>query len=348
MSRSALMQNIPGDRQSPVGASPAVWARLFQQAPRWGARSMLVHVLVVGVCVVVGLVVAALADSTIPGDTMAWIVGFSLVVVGLAGWAGVRTLLRPRREQRRYHRLRGTIPLTAEQQEWLRPIAWAAFRSAQWAETLEPEPRSVGLTARQQRSFIVLNLRDPAYWQEQLSREWNIVDGREAVALVEELSVRGYHSFPFAGVMRAEGGEQSAGHLAALLDVPRERVLAAVNPAGRRPPRLVWAFDLWRAAHVTRTAYAAGYLDEATTWQYLRRISRVIFALFDSEEEYVFNVRLGHAFWCNDLAAVRERARLVEGYLASRWPARTRPWPRNEGYVPISEAMATGFAVEPE
>lgn len=88
----------------------------------------------------------------------------------------------------------------------------------------------------------------------------------------------------------------------------------------------------------------AGYVSETEAWSNILRASNVIYYLFDSFESFYDNVRLGNAYWSNDLNVTAKRHEMWKLYdRKCDWPQRNLPWLGGQPQG-ITEEMRTGFA----
>src|SRR5690606_26361242 len=94
---------------------------------------------------------------------------------------------------------------------------------------------------------------------------------------------------------------------------------------------------------MSREAFMAGYISEAEAWTNILRAADLIHYLFDSFEAFYDNLRLGNAYWSNDLKTTTRRLEMWNLYNETcDWPQRQRPWPVR--HPEITEHMQTGFA----
>ena len=108
---------------------------------------------------------------------------------------------------------------------------------------------------------------------------------------------------------------------AAFSDPDLRAELDVVNRHGRRHPSLV-AWDLCRAVALVRFAYAAGYLTEVESWQWVDRFGAMIRSGFSSWREMSDNYMVGREFTSGppDRDLLQARQTLVDP--ANSWS----PW----------------------
>ena len=101
-----------------------------------------------------------------------------------------------------------------------------------------------------------------------------------------------------------------------------EQARRALLKAGHDPDmidecRTLLAYDLERAAFGARLAFSAGLLDEEKLWNALRHMARQARAAFDSWEQYLISMVLGHALanedWDAGKRLIRSGMELLDG-----------------------------------
>lgn len=253
-----------------------------------------------------------------------------------------------KKNQRRYYTLGKVRPLTDEQRRALHLTAHTDFYGGAWNETLEYFPAT--------RRFADAGIAPPSFWNfpalkdpeealRDLDRDWGIVSTDGYRKMVERLFA-GMHSRVYRAAFDLEADQTTElkERLAGLVGRDEAYVEAQLAPRGDRPPALVWAFDLWRVLPMSREAYMANLVSEDEAWANILKAARWVYALFDTPQAYYDNLRLGHAFWSLDLAAVQERRRIVETFLGEqtdRWPTMDLPW--TTGAVDFPEDVRDGL-----
>lgn len=337
------VQNHPGSRCAPRTRP----ADLLRAPTGEGTDLAACLLLVVSVLSALTVLATALIGSDVlpvdwpAGRAVALGAGAGAVLAGCLAGAH-RLAARPVREQRHYHRTRGTRPLSAQQRDWLRPLAWASFEAGLWSQTLVEQPLTG--TADRRSRLSCLPAVDPVEYQLRLDEEWGVLNGQDAVAAVDRVLTRGDHCLRFATGLGL-GPVDCAERVAGLTRLPLPVVLGELDATEDRPAHLLWGYEAWRAATLARHAHLAGYLNEDTCWRLLERCARVVYALFDSEDEYLTNVLVGYAHACDRLGPVVERTAAVDEYRASDWPMRRLTW-RAGDLADLTEAARCGFAAE--
>ncbi|MEL7305603.1 MAG: DUF1266 domain-containing protein [Myxococcota bacterium] len=159
-----------------------------------------------------------------------------------------------------------------------------------------------------------------------MDKWWGVVTTEGYRSMMERLFA-GMHSVEFSVASVSEQREPMLERLAALLEIPKAKIEAKTHSTNGIPT-LLWAFDLFRVIPLSRDAFLAGLVPEAEAWDNILRASRWSHAMFDNLDDFHFNLRLGHAFWSDDYAQVRERRETIEAYMARnpKWPIDTIPW----------------------
>ncbi len=268
----------------------------------------------------------------------------------------------PVREQLRYYQLGNVKPLTLEQAKALRLHIVEMYHGGFWIKTLEYYPCDIRVNNPKfkPQSFYVA---DRSNYKAGLNDDWGVVSKAQYENMVEEL-FSGMHSKLFAvdmdytihykSYMRGATaeelkniGSQNANfvnRLAGLIEKPATYVTACFEELAGKPKPLIWGFDLWRVIPMSREAFMAGYIPEEEAWKNILRASALIHYLFDSFDSFYDNVRLGNAYWSNDLKTTTKRLEMKKLYdERCDWPQRDLPW--SSDLMPdISEEMRTGFA----
>lgn len=335
-----MLQNHPGYNVFPVTpwrvGELSERTRALVHAPGvLGALAILLGVFTIGLA----LEAPNPVPSVFVGGAATIAVGLCMLVVSVV--LTRRACRAPVREQERYYELAGSRPLSAARRSALQ-LDGVNIGLGGWSETLEDWPAEVRLEGREAafRTFEVCSKRSAI---ETLDQRWGVISSGDYRVMTSRL-LTGMHSLQFARYSASPEFHALCERLGQLLDWEPERVAAAVRPRSSRPPALLWAFDLWRAIRLARDAFMAGLISEEDAWADILSLSALVHTLFGSLEEYHENLRLGHAFWSNDLQAVNERREVLEAFLSPsfRCPAAALPWPT--GDVTLSSEMADGFA----
>ncbi|MEL6760489.1 MAG: DUF1266 domain-containing protein [Myxococcota bacterium] len=247
----------------------------------------------------------------------------ALVLFAIAAWLFSRAASAGARDQRRYYREAGLNRLSDEQRAALQLDAWRSLTD--WRETLEDWPAAIRFS-EPPAPFDTFQLVTPADAKESMDKWWGVVTTEGYRSMMERLFA-GMHSVEFSVASVSEQREPMLERLAALLEIPKAKIEAKTHSTNGIPT-LLWAFDLFRVIPLSRDAFLAGLVPEAEAWDNILRASRWSHAMFDNLDDFHFNLRLGHAFWSDDYAQVRERRETIEAYMARnpKWPIDTIPW----------------------
>ncbi len=309
-----VLQNHPCEDQFPVRKASMI-AAFEDLSPRaqLGARSGMSF----GFMAVVLAVVFQGVLSDTP-DPPSW--GLAVVIgtagVGLALFVlGLRPVLRGKTaridEQERYYREAGiTLPLDEEKRAALQLDGVNA--RWRWSETLEGWPAQARLPENSApfHSFELITVDEV---KATLDQNWGIVSREDFERRVQEL-FEGLHTRMFAVVMASEQRSEMVRRLASLTGIDAAEIEGLTLPSHGLPPRLLWAWDLWRVLPMCRDAFMAKLCSEEEAWRHILEASRRVHGLFEDLAAYHRNLRIGHAFWSNELARVQERAKVLAAY----------------------------------
>ncbi len=247
------------------------------------------------------------------------------MIVGLAIMLFRRARKARIREQERYYELGGLTPLNLEQREALQ-LDGVHIGMNNWCETLEDWPCEARLPkpTPEFRSFVVYTVQKAL---EDLDQSWGVLNCESFRDVINRL-FGGMHSIHFAQVASGPDAQAMFQRLSDLVGVDRAVVAAASRSQEGRPAKLLWAFDIWRALRMSRDAYTAAIISEEEAWETILKASRWMHTIFSDLADYQLNLRLGHAFWSNDLAQVNERKRVLDSFWdnEAKRPIRELPW----------------------
>jgi len=366
MNKSDLIQNTPNSREAVPAAKGVQALSRFLNSHQWTAYflGMLIFLFSSLLYFSVSGMLSSSASAAATGAET------GLLVISLAGFALVAGLLYllykrsanlPAKEQMRYYELGNVQPLTPEQATALRLNIVEMYHDGFWLNTLEYYPCDVRVNNPKFKptSFYVANR---SVYRQGLNDDWGLVSKAQYERMVQEL-FDGMHSRLFAldidyalhykSYVRGATPEhlktlenQNANfvnRLAGLIDKPADYITACFEARSAKPKSLIWGFDLWRVIPMSREAFMAGYISEAEAWTNILRASDLIHYLFDSFESFYDNLRLGNAYWSNDLKITTRRLDMWKLYdKECNWQQRQLPW--SAGHHPdITENMRTGF-----
>ncbi|MFV3332012.1 DUF1266 domain-containing protein [Pseudomonas sp. NY15437] len=168
-----------------------------------------------------------------------------------------------------------------------------------------------------------------------LARHWQAADSvqvRKRLAWLLETGSRSRLDAILRQAANAEGASPPAGGQgspAARYEQGRRALLkAGHDPECIDHCRSVLGYDLERAAFGARLAFSAGLLDEQRLWNALRHIARLARDAFESWEDYLVSVVLGHALANDNRQAsqqlIRSATTLLDGICP--FPEYRSPW----------------------
>ncbi len=368
MNNPDLIQNTPNTRERIPAVKGAKALARFFEAQQWTAYFLGMLALLFGALLYFS-VSGILNDSSLTTGTTSnpEVVLLGISITGFALVAGLLYLLYkrsanlPAEEQMQYYKLGNMTPLTTAQARALRLHIVEMYHGGFWLKTLEYYPCDIRVNDPNFKptSFYVA---DRGNYKQGLNEDWGIVSKAQYDNMAEEL-FGGMHSKLFAldmdyslnykSYMRGGTSEdlrsienQNANfinRLAGLIDKPATYVNACFGERPGKPVSLVWGFDLWRIIPMSREAFMAGYITEAEAWTNILKASDLIYYLFDNFESFYDNLRLGNAYWSNDLKVTTKRHEMWKLYdKECDWPQRNLPW-AVEQTPEIPDGMRTGF-----
>ncbi|WP_431222593.1 DUF1266 domain-containing protein [Serratia sp. L9] len=273
-----------------------------------------------------------------------WIWGCTALVISLVVIGFSWLLKTPMREQQRYYQQGNLNLLEDSKRQALRLDIVQTYSHGFWSETLEHYP----IAARLQNPARKFPLLAPSQAKDHLKGlcdDWNIVDAGHYREAVNKL-LAGMHSPHFAFDMRHSVDDDTwVRNLAALIEEPVDYINSCIVPGqDQRPPALIWAFDLWRVIPLSRSCFCAGLITEQEAWDNILKTADMAYELFASFDEFNKNYRLGHAFWSNDFAQVKDRLAQLNDYQQHcHWPIKSLHWPARPG-IELSADVLSGFA----
>jgi Protein of unknown function (DUF1266) len=254
--------------------------------------------------------------------------------------------------QSKYYKLAGLTPLSQAKRMALKLYVHRDYEEGHWSETLEFFPTQLRFSGkppsfRFYTSYAFFKLNDK---QESLLflKEWWGIDSHKKYKEIIAALLSGMHSVEFAYAMQYR---QDKNALIAKLTkdlewhgISQEYVKKCVQiHNNRRPPKLVWGFDLFRVIQVARWSYTAGLVSEDEAWADILAATNMIYGLFDSDEDYMDNYILGLLFWSDDNKRARHAKHQWQLYKKNcKWPIAQLAWPKKQS-ITWPEAIQTGF-----
>lgn len=263
-----------------------------------------------------------------------------IIAVVIARWQ----VKRLARQQLLYYQWAGVPEPTTEELAALQLDAFAVYYNG-WAETLEryPAPWRVAHIKNATRKLSYLPMADIDHERKAFDEWWGMLSTEDYHRLVEDLW-NGGHTEQFLVTALADRTGEFRRRMSNLTGIDAGYVDACLEGVGTRPPRLIWAWDLWRIVLLSRTAFLLQLIDEKEAWTQIHRVSEVVHTLFESLDDYHQNLRLGHAMWSNKLETVQNRQAEIDRFMHAtpRWPILDVPWRRAEAKLPDRIASGIG------
>ena len=342
-----MLQNHYGDHEHPVrprwrharAASVARTAQLRGPSAAWHGISRIAPALAV---TVVGIALTRPLAPVLPpwlsSDEYIGLVTVTALVTAFAGLVGggLRDRGLPVREQRRYHRLAGTRPLTAEQRVLLALDAQSDHAIGAWNDSLEhapswrclpPQVRSTWEHRLGGPLFLTLPLQPVARLRAEVDDRYHIAGRQDLELFVADALAGAGLSGRFHEVLAGPDGERMLTRVASLTgrDVWDLRDLDRARDG--RPPQLLWGGDVQRVISVVRVCYVAEHVDAEEAWALVRRAGSVAAAVHAGWDEYWTSVRTAVAFGTDRLDAVQGFDAALAGLRTDGWPAARAAFP---------------------
>lgn len=338
-----LLQNHPNKKQYPVSSDDFKDLSDDSQAHK---RILVINAILMVVSIILLILWLTIAVWNVPNWDYAnfltiaqyiWIafgVAFALQVV-ISSWVANA----PIREQKLYYKLTNTGNLNRAKRQGLRLDLYSVYEIHLWPETLEFYPLEWRVELHKYR-FKYLPLARQQTYMDSLKKWWGISSKKDAMETLEHL-LRGMHAPLFARDAKENYG--FIGELVEKLNLPKEYEHQLLNPINGYPPQLIWAFDLWRAVSVARSAFSARYLTEDEAWGYILRASELSFEVFESYDSFLKNMILGRAFWGGD-DMIQDDLKGMQDFSNCTWPMKSLPWNKKSDQI-LPEYIMNGFGV---
>ncbi|WP_339900157.1 DUF1266 domain-containing protein [uncultured Gilvimarinus sp.] len=310
-----MLQNHPGEPRFPTSRElhPRAFNRLTQKQQTL-FNGLITLAIITGGIAIVGAGVLSESLEPMPAGNMFVL---AMAALALTCFAIITKLLWKAanlsvKDQVSYYAA-GNVP--AEYPEPYRQALQLddVYAATLWTETLEYWPTEVRLEHAniKPQSFPLDDRQQP---KESLDEHWGIVTKKDLLATTAALK-SGMHCQGF--LLDALGDHRPAviERIASLTGIEESYIEGlSSNTATGQPPKLIWAWDLWRVIPLSRTGFMAGLISEQEAWEQILEVSCWIHAIFDSLEDYHKNLRVGHAYWANSYAATQERRETLQNF----------------------------------
>ena len=217
-------------------------------------------------------------------------------------------------QQKKYYEWGKVAESTQPQLEALQLIAFARYKDGFWTDTLENSPKEVRLkhipNFRKKLDWLFIsNLkREIAQWES----SWGM-NSEEAYNNLYNKLINGLHTPHFLQNYTTNANLKQ--HLLKLTNISEAYFDACFTEVNGKPKKLIWAWDLWRAILLSAAAFECGFINEEKAWKQIYNVSNISHYLFDNIEDFYTNIRLGHAFWCDDQEQITKRAANINAFL---------------------------------
>ena len=263
------------------------------------------------------------------------------ILIALGVLIAIDGTANKKREHRKYYKIGKLSPLTNQQLEALQVCAYYTHDCQWWSETLErwpSEERVLGHMAK----FKALPVVKTENSVGQLEDAWGIISRQDFLDTFEQL-VNGLHTARFVDEFyRTDDQDKFVQRLCGLAQEPKAEFERLFDGIGG-PRKLIWAWDLTRAAHITRCAYESGFVSDQEGWEYLLQVSHYAHTLYSSLDELFMGIRFGHAYWSNSFESCKERKQMLDQFLAKKTKHRILHAPWTQQKSELNQSILSGF-----
>jgi len=203
---------------------------------------------------------------------------------------------------------------TAEQLRALQLIGFSRYKAGLWTDILESEPTEIRVQHvadfRKKLNGLSINKKEEeiGLWVD----SWGMSTAKKYHALYDKL-LSGMHTALLLQDLKSF--PEWKDRIIALTDISESYFDECFNANSTEPQKLIWAWDLWRAITLSSGAFMCGFISEEEAWDKIYKVSDICYHLFDGIEDFLTNMRMGHAYWCNNDKTCYERKLQVESYL---------------------------------
>lgn len=217
-------------------------------------------------------------------------------------------------QQKKYYAFGNVKPTSTKQLEALQLIAFSRYIDGFWTDTLEHSPAEVRVehipNFRKKLDYFKIKTK------EELISEWADAWGMISKTKYEKLYsqlLNGLHTSQF--LLDYKDFPEWKTRVLELTEISEDYFDSCFNTSSAQPQKLIWAWDLWRAVLLSTAAFECGFISEEKAWKDIYKASDLSHFLFDSIDDFYTNMRLGHAYWCNNEKQVFERTSQVNAFL---------------------------------
>ena len=130
-----------------------------------------------------------------------------------------------------------------------------------------------------------------------LKRDWGIKKKEEAIEMIESGTGGYIHSESFGAELEAYKASKNFDNVMNMFGQYYSKQQGFVAPEKFRNCRTTVAWDLERAAMITRYAFSIGLITEDEAWRYLYPIAARAKDIFETWEDYARSFLLGRCMW---------------------------------------------------
>lgn len=217
-------------------------------------------------------------------------------------------------QQRKYYEWGKVSAPTMEQLRALQLIGFSRYKQGMWTDTLEMEPAEIRVAHvpdfRKKLNSLTVGTTENeiGLWVD----SWGMSTAKKYYSLYDKL-LSGMHTELFLKDLKSY--PEWKDRIIELTDISETYFDACFDANSTKPQKLIWAWDLWRAITLSSGAFMCGFISEKEAWEKIYKVSDISYCLFDSIEDFLTNMRMGHAYWSNDEKTSYERKLQVTYYL---------------------------------
>lgn len=279
--------------------------------------------------------------------TLGLAIGLPVIIFGLYFlWRQYQLMAREDiAQQHSYYEWGNVTPPNNKQLEALQLIAFSRYKNGLWTDTLETEPAEIRVRHipdfRKKLDALTINTieQEIGLWVD----DWGMSTVKKYHSLYDKL-LAGLHTELLLRDLEAYPNWKD--RIVELTDISEAYFDSCFNVENSKPQKFIWAWDLWRAISLTSGAYMCGFISEKEAWERIYKVSDICHYLFNNIDDFLRNMRMGHAYWCNAEKSSYERKLQVEHYLNPRKETKrlvhSAKWTKTNG-VNLPENMKDSF-----
>ena len=345
-----MLQNHPGELDFPTKREfhPKAFHRLNEKQQAIVNGTTILACIALVIAMIGGGVIGESPEPMVGG----WIFVACMTIVGLGALVvNARMLWRAANlsvsEQKRYYDV-GKVPQGLSQVQRKALQLDGVNAASLWTETIEYWPVKTRIE-QDHVQFQTFELEDVQSVKKALDSNWGVLSKKDFYGTLAALQA-GMHCQNYLHDVLGERRNELMERLVSLTGFERAYIDSlTIGQAFGEPPKLIWAWDLWRIIPLCRDAFMAGFVTEEEAWAPILETSRWLHALFNSLEEYHKNLCVGYAYWSTDYASVQRRIEVLtefEKNIPYR-PIRELSWDKQPMSV-LPENILMGLQGQPQ